>query len=310
MDNETQLPTYLLLIKNQLILATYVICSGLEPDTAADLLNTSPDIQLLCIERGGEGSHDDAAFAFQIRSRDCRLVYPANSGADAHDGLFQCDACRTLLPQVVITSSAAPRAKDTVQSNKQKKTIGAKATRRQKRRRGQRAQRETTATPGCDDVLRTEGGDDLRWTVDEEVKCEPALNDDNDGDWMADGCDDDNDAKVTRTGAEDQQGQAAVKVKGRRRGKRRKLAVESDGKVGKETPEEEVGGDSVVASRKRTRTSLASFCERLRGEPRCETCGVGFPAMIDYARHMKREHPNSHRQEVKKSRCRISQSSF
>jgi hypothetical protein len=49
--------------------------------------------------------------------------------------------------------------------------------------------------------------------------------------------------------------------------------------------------------RKRKRTSLAAFCERLSGEPLCRACDSRFGSMLEYARHMKREHANMHRQE-------------
>jgi hypothetical protein len=71
------------------------------------------------------------------------------------------------------------------------------------------------------------------------------------------------------------------------------------GQVGAEIAEEASGGVTAGSAmpRRRKRTSLATFCERLSGEPLCQTCDSRFGSMIEYARHMKREHANMHRQE-------------
>jgi hypothetical protein len=78
-----------------------------------------------------------------------------------------------------------------------------------------------------------------------------------------------------------------VTVTCRRSARKQKLENENDSEEGARSKD--------GAPRKRKRTSLAAFCARLTGQPRCQTCGLDFAAMIDYARHMKREHRNSHR---------------
>jgi len=136
---------------------------------------------------------------------------------------------------------------------------------------------------------------DCDWEGGESgVKCEPTLNEEDDDDWATE------DVVVGANNTEEEGTEAdkvpvAGSTSSRRKAKPRKLINDSGGEEGMErAAKEEL--EYLKVTRKRKRTSLAAFCQRLSGEPNCQLCDASFPAMIDYVRHVKREHPNSHRQ--------------
>ena len=249
MDKETQLPTYLLLIKNQLLLTSYSICRGLQyldPSLPSDL-----DIRLVCLERehapflaegGSDGDAAPASTVSILRSRDCRLVYPEDGEKAGGTGPFQCAACRSLSPQIATKPGIIREESDLLVGGR--KTSSRSTRRRRRQRPSTKGTRREVVNKGCDTELVSLSGSAVVWTgeaaacaEEEEVKCEPSTiagGDDSDNDaWIADDCD-----VVIGTGdeAEQNDGKVIVSRGGRGRRKARQCRKPVSGESGGEEP--------------------------------------------------------------------------